>query len=141
MKTTENKLLGYSEYCHEFIKDHIEGYEDQQVYACDLGMTITEGINIDGTATYSTYEAKRYLKEWWDEASDYFEYEKLNFGQNLHNPFERPEAFHVCMIIEGVRSLLSQSKYIDKHWNEEITLTEKVIKKILKQIEGKEVEL
>ena len=131
----------YTDYCKDFIKDHIENYEGQMVYACELGDSITEGINVDGSATCSTYEAKEYLKEWWDEAGEYFQYEKMNFGENLHNPFENPEAFHVCMIIQGVRSLLSQSSIIDKSWNDKIKLTKGKIKKILAEIENCEVEL
>ena len=93
-------LESLTEYCKEFIKDHIDGYTDQMVYGADLGYTITEGINADGSCTYSTYKAKQYLKEWWDDAADYFQYEKDNFGEN-NNPFENPEAFMVCMVIEG----------------------------------------
>lgn len=84
-------LEQFTQYCKEFIKDHIDGYTDQMVYGADLGYTITEGINADGSCTYSTYMAKQYLKEWWDDAADYFEYEKDNFGEN-HNPFKNPEA-------------------------------------------------
>lgn len=136
----ETKRQSYTEYCKEFIKDNIYGFKGRDIYACDLGLELTQCINIDGTATYSTYEAKEYLKEWWDEASDYFQYEKDNFGGNTHNPFERPEAFHVCMIIEGVNSLLRQTGVIDKNWNELMTLTGKKIKKILKEIQDKRIE-
>ena len=59
----------------------------------------------------------------------------------MHNPFESPEAYHVCMIIEGVNSLLSQVSYIDKKWNDKIELTEKRIKKIIKEVENLEISL
>ncbi len=119
-------LESLTEYCKEFIKDHIDGYTGQMVYGCDLGYKITDGINADGSCTYSTYMAKQYLKEWWDDAADYFEYEKDNFGEN-HNPFENPEAFMVCMVIEGVNQLLSG--YFDARcdmWNESFELTQDI---------------
>ena len=134
-------LLSYSDYCKEFIKDNLCNYEGSNVYMCDLGSELTQGINIDGSATYSTYKAKQYLREWWDDCADYFQYEKDNFGQNLHNPFERPEAFHVCMIIEGVRSILSQCSVINDNWNEEMELTTELIESILEEIKDKEVSL
>ena len=136
----ETKLETLTDYCKNFIADNLENYSNQSIYGCDLGYTITEGINIDGSCTYSTYKAKEYLKFWWDEASDYFQYEKDNFGENLHNPFERPEAFMVCMVIQGVNSLLSQVSFIDKNWNNKIELTEKNIKKIIREIKDFEVE-
>ena len=136
----ETKLETLTDYCKNFITDHLENYFEQSIYGCDLGSTITEGINVNGSCTYSTYKAKEYIKFWWDEASDYFQYEKDNFGENLHNPFERPEAFMVCMVIEGVNSLLSKSKFIDDNWNNDIKLTEKNIKKIIREIKDLEVE-
>ena len=136
----ETKLETLTDYCKDFIISNIDGYSDQSIYGCDLGYTITEGINADGSCTYSTYKAKEYIKFWWDEASDYFQYEKDNFGENLHNPFESPEAFMVCMVIQGVNSLLSQISFIDKNWNNEIELTEKNIKKIIREIKDLKVE-
>ena len=134
------KLETLTDYCKDFIINNIDDYSDQSIYGCDLGYTITEGINIDGTCTYSTYEAKEYIKFWWDEAAGYFQYEKDNFGENLHNPFENPEAFMVCMVIQGVNSLLSQISFINKNWNNEIKLTDKNIKKIIREIKDLEVE-
>ena len=125
----ETNLETLTDYCKNFIADHLENYYNQSIYGCDLGYTITEGINVDGSCTYSTYKAKEYIKFWWDEAADYFQYEKDSFGENLHNPFENPESYMVCMVIEGVNSLLSQSSFIDDNWNNEIELTEKNIKK------------
>lgn len=136
----ETKLKTLTGYCKEFIVDHLPDYLGTDVYGCDLGYKITDGINADGSCTYSTYKAKEYLKFWWDDAADYFQYEKDNFGENLHNPFESPEAYMVCMVIEGVNSLLSKSKFIDKNWNNNIELTDKNINKIIREIKDFQVE-
>lgn len=126
----------YTEYCKNFIAEHLSSYEGQRVYMCDLAMTITEEINVDGSATYSTYEAKEYIKAWFDEAGEVYEYQKANYGECLHNPFEEPEAFHVCMIIEGVSCLLNQCDTVNgDNWNEEIELTEEIIAAILEELE------
>jgi len=135
------KRLSYSDYCKNFIIDHLENFEGNKVYSCDLGSELTQGINVNGSATYSTYEAKEYLREWWDEAGEYWEYEKDNFGENIHNPFDAPEAYMACMIIEGVRSILAQVELIDKKWNDEITLTKKNIKTILSAVNDLEVNI
>lgn len=140
MTTQETELQDYNDYCRDFINENLENFEGQTVHACDLGIELTQEININGSATYSTYLAKEYLKHWWDDAADYFQYEKDNFGENSHNPFENPEAYHVCMIIEGVRSILSQCPFINKKWNEQFELTPKRIKKILKEVKNLNVE-
>ena len=115
---------------------------DRRVYACDLGYELTQEINVNGTATFSTHAAKEYIRFWWDEAGDVIEYQKFNYGEILHNPFEEPEAFHVCMIIEGVNTLLSKCKTIDENWNDKIVLDRKTINKIIREIRAqKEIEL
>lgn len=122
-------------YCKQYIYDHIDDYRGQKVYPCDLGFTLTEGPNCDGTLTFSTAEAKDYLREWWDEASDYYEYERDNFGTGGHNPFENPEAYMVCMVIEGVRALIDQAfMVLDIDYNEMVELTGDLIEQITEKV-------
>lgn len=122
-------------YCKQYIYDHIDDYRGQKVYPCDLGFTLTEGPNMDGTLTFSTAEAKDYLREWWDEASDYYEYERDNFGTGGHNPFENPEAYMVCMVIEGVRALIDQAfMVLDIDYNEMVELTGDLIEQITEKV-------
>lgn len=126
-------MENFFEYCKDFIVDHLPDYEGQDVYACDLGMTITEGINTNGTATYSRQKAKEYIQEWWADAAEYSDYEKMNFGERS-NPFENPEVFMVRMVIEGCCSILSKCPFIDENWNDEIEFTEKNIQTIIEQV-------
>ena len=132
MENTEIK--NFKEFCKETILDNIDNFEGQTVYACDLGNDLTQGMNCDGSFTYSRALALDYLKEWWDDAADYWNYEKDNFGENLHNPFDNPEAYTVCMVIEGVNGLMSQLQFIDKHWNDKITVSKRNINTIKKQL-------
>lgn len=138
-KKEEEKYESLTEYCRNWIKDHICDYIGQEEYACDLGYKLTEGPNCDGSCTYSTYKAKMYLKEWWEDAADYWQYEKDNFGENSHNPFENPEAYMVCMLIEGVNCLINQVKCIDEQWNDCIEITDELVAKIVAEIDQYEV--
>ena len=134
----------YVNYCKAHAIQELEEMKgcDRSVHACDLGYELTQEINCNGTATFSTRAAKEYIRFWWDEAGDVIEYQKFNYGEILHNPFEEPEAFHVCMIIEGVNTLLSKCKTIDENWNDEIVLDRKTINKIIREIRAqKEIEL
>lgn len=129
-------MESYIEYCKAHIIDHLENMKgwDNEEYGADLGSKLTEGINIDGSATCSTYEAKEYIKAWYDEAGEVYEYQKDNYGEVLHNPFEEPEAFHVCMVIEGVNNILAQCKTVEAHWNDQIKLTNTMINRIIKEV-------
>lgn len=125
-------------YCKDYVAEHIDGYEGQRVYLSELGWTITEGPNADGTLTFSTAKAMDYLAEWRWEAADYWQYEKDNFGDNLHNPFDNPEAYMVCMVIEGVRALIDGAIWklgLDDEWDDEVELTADLIEKIKGAVE------
>ena len=125
-------------YCKHYIYDHIDDCRGQNVYPCDLGFTLTEYPNCDGTLTYSREAAKDYIREWWDEADDYFNYEKDNFGGAVLNPFENPEAYMVCMVIEGVRALIDDAVDtlgMNDQWNDEVELTADLIEKIKGAVE------
>lgn len=135
-----NALESFLTYCKEYIKEHIDGYVGSVVYASELGWKLTEGPNTDGSLTYNRYDAMEYLKEWWWEADDYFDYEKSEFGaESIHNPFENPEAYMVSMVIEGVNSLINQCSAIEENWNEKIELTQEIAEQICQEIEELEI--
>lgn len=122
----------FIDYCKNYVLENIDKYEGQEVYLCDLGFTLTEYPNCNGTLTYSREEAKNYIREWWDEADDYFQYEKGNFG-TPRNPFENPEAYMVCMVVEGVLALIDDAVDtlgMNDQWNDEVELTADLIEKI-----------
>ena len=125
----------YVDYVKNFIKDNLPNLENETKYACDLGYYITECINVKGYATYNKQEAMQYIKEWFDEAAEVYEYEMENFGKVYHNPFKDPKAWMVCMIIEGVNAILCRCNVLEKCWNEEIVLTVDVIDSILAEVE------
>lgn len=123
-------------YCKDYIIDNLPEHEGRLVYPGDLGYYLTEGPNADGTLTYSSYEAKEYLREWWDEADDYYEYERNNFGTGGHNPFANPEAYMTCMVIEGVNALISQAfdRIEGVDWNKNVELTADLIEQITEEV-------
>ena len=131
----EKEIKPFIPFCKEYLKEQLDEYEGQTRYACDLGYILTEGINADGSFTYSRALAKDYLKEWWDEADEYWNFEQENFGEHIHSPFGNPEAYTVCMVIEGVNGLLSKCELIDSNWNDEIELTEENIALLKEQVD------
>jgi hypothetical protein len=128
-------MENFIEYCKDYILSTIEDFEGHNCYGSELGMTLTEEPNCNGTLTFSRSEAKNYLREWWDECGGYWDYEKDNFGENIHNPFDNPEAYMVCMVIEGVNAILANEPHIEESWNDELELTEEVIEGIKKYVE------
>lgn len=122
-------------YCKNFILENIDEYEGSDVYLCDLGLKMTEGMNADGSFSYSRKEGEKYLVEWIGEAKEFSDYEVFAFGERS-NPFENVELFLVRMVIEGVRSILAKCPTIDQNWNDCIELTAEVIQNIKDEVEA-----
>lgn len=127
-------MMGYTEYCKDYIEDRLEEMEGMSSYGCDLASEICQGILADGSATYSRQKAWDYLDEWRGEAGEFYDHYASEIG-TPPNPFDDTEAFHVAMILEGCQAILSQCDIVDEIWNDKILLDETTIKEIISQVE------
>lgn len=126
MKTLKNYIIDETIY-------NLKEREGETVYACDLAYTVFESANVDGSYTYSTYKATQWVKKYFDSLGEIVDELKSN-GIDAPNPFDEPEKFQVCILLEGAQYLLSQCETIDENWNDEIELTPKIIRKICKEL-------
>ena len=130
----QNEIMAFVPFCKQFIEEHIDKYEGQSHCGYDIAGCLTEEMNVNGSFTYSREKAKDYIKEWWDDAAEYSDYEEMNWGKRESNPFSDPEVFTVRMVIEGVFGIMAQLPIIDKNWNDKIELTPRKIRTIKKQL-------
>lgn len=130
-------ILSYVDYCKELIRDEIENFEGDTYYACDLGRELTMNGNMNGTFTFSTYEARQILKSWWDDLHGVNRriYDELGYDHDDVDVFDTPEKYHVFAVIEGVDSIMSALDIIQENWDEKIELTRDVIDTILDQLD------
>ncbi len=128
-------MESYFDYCKRHLLELLDAYIGTSHYACDLGYCLCEEENANGTLTFSRNRAMKYLQAWWFDCGDYWEFEKDNFGEHPHNPFDNPEAFMVCMVIHGVDNILSQCRPINEAWNDTITLSDEFVAELKKEIE------
>lgn len=117
----------------EKLIEELENYKDVEVYACDLAYTLLEEYNIDGTITYSTYDAKEWIKNNFNDLGEIVEEIQAN-GLEVPNVFDRPEAFMVTIYLEVASYLMAQCKFIDEHWDDTIILNDVNISTITKQL-------
>ena len=126
-------MKDFINYCKDYIYEHLPEHEGEKVWLDELGYELTEGPNCDGSLTMNRVLAADYLREWWYDAADYFDYERDNFGTN-HNPFENPEGYMVCMVIEGVRSLIDAATPAVEYDQDEVEVTKELIDSIVKSV-------
>ncbi|MFM2203700.1 MAG: hypothetical protein RLZZ605_664 [Bacteroidota bacterium] len=119
--------------------DKLNDYQGGTYYACDLSSTLFEGENANGSVLCSTYQTKEFIKANFDLFGDLVEYCQDNMDMAL-NPFSEPEKAHVILLLEASSAILSKCPLIDKNWNNEIELTPKVIKTLIKQINALDID-
>lgn len=58
------------EFVLEVLTDKLDEYEGTSSYGCDLAYDLLQQYNVDGTYTYSTYKAKQWVWEHFDELAE-----------------------------------------------------------------------
>lgn len=111
--------------------------EKRKVYLCDLEYELWESERINGSITYSAYEAKEWIKSYFDDIGPIWEEIQFNYDKSFlqdFNMFEKPENFMVLIVCEYSNYLLNQCQYIIDNWNEEKVLENNIIDKIINSL-------
>lgn len=128
----------FTQYCKDMIINDLPDYDGYDTYGCDLAYLIMEAYLADGSLTYSTQEALSYIKEWWYDCEEFYDYAKMSFGSDYVieelNVFDNPEKFMLMMVSEGIGYLLGKVSVISDNWNDSIELTEDIINTIIEEI-------
>lgn len=127
----------YETKCKQHIIDSLPDYEGQDVYFSDLGMTLTEGENANGSWYCNTYKAEQDLDSFGrDVVADFIKEYENEFGTKpQHDAYTQPELFHCLMMIIGVEKMLNETKTMQDLWNEKGKLTKKIINSIIEDLE------
>lgn len=121
------------EFVIDVLKDKLDEYEGNSTYGADLAFYLLQQYNVDGSYTYSTYEAKQWVQEHFDELGEIVE-EMTEEGLAPCNVFDNPEAFQVQIMLYVAGQLLGQCDTVNAFWNEEQELTEEIIAKIKEEL-------
>ncbi len=113
--------------------EELENYRDTEHYACELAYDLLEGYNIDGTITYSTQEAKQWIKNNFDDLGEIVAEREEN-GYSTPNLFDNPELFMVVIYLEVANYVMDKCKFINDNWDGTFTLNDKNIYTITKQL-------
>ena len=98
--------------------DKLEGMEGRDGNVSDLAFTLFEGENIDGSMTYSTYKAEKWIAEHFHDLAEVVEDMEVDWGITL-NPFSAPENFMVQVVLFLAEQLVYTSDYLRRGRDEE----------------------
>lgn len=110
--------------------DRLEDWEDMEVCLSELSWNLFEGENCNGSYWCSYYQAQEWVKEYFDDLGDVVEEMTSDWGSAPDNVFSQTESFQVQVVLYLADRLLSKSQYIQDNWNEDVVLTEEIIKQI-----------
>lgn len=121
------------EFVADVLMDKLDEYEGTSFYGPELAHNLLQQYNVDGSYTYSTYEAKQWVQEHFDELGEIVE-EMTEEGLAPCNVFDNPEAFQVQIMLYVAGQLLRQCDTVNEFWNEEQELTKEIIAKIKEEL-------
>ena len=119
--------------------DEIKG-ENRLVYMCELDYELWQGERVDGTITYSNYEAVEWIKKYFYDIGEVWEELQFEFDKEFlskFNPFDNSEEFMLLIVCEASGRILASCPYISNNWDNEIELNNYrigIIKKQLKEL-------
>lgn len=121
------------EFVADVLMDNLDEYEGNSTYGADLAFYLLQQYNVDGSYTYSTYEAKQWVQEHFDELGEIVE-EIAEEEIPICNVFDNPEGFQVRIMLHVAEQLLGQCETVIEVWNDEFILEADVIKKIKEEL-------
>ena len=121
------------EFVADVLMDKLDEYEGTSSYGADLAFHLLERYNVDGSYTYSTYEAKQWVQEHFDGLADIVN-DMTEEGIPPCNVFKNVEGFMVCVMLYIAGELLGQCDTVNEFWNEEQELTEEIVGKIKEEL-------
>ena len=137
--------MDFLEMIKQEVKERLPNYEGRMYYPCDLGFTLTESENCNGSWYCSAYKAKEDLKKYFDDMGEYQSWYRMNFGEpdwfeSEPDDFRHSEeCFHCRMMITAVdncfNAAFNEAFGNDNTWNEKILVDEEFIKKINEGLE------
>jgi len=121
------------EFVADVLMDNLDEYEGNSTYGADLAFYLLQQYNVDGSYTYSAYEAKQWVQEHFDELADIVN-DMTEEGLAPCNVFDNPECFMVQIMLYVAGGLLGQCDTVNEVWNEEFILEADIIKKIKEEL-------
>ena len=119
----------------EMLKDSLEDYEDTEVYTSDIGYTLLETINMNGTVEFNRKDTYEKFQAYADEYSSGWNTMEENWGGVDFNPFDQPEKADAAIYLETASTILNMLPSLTDFDTQEIVLDKGMIDKLKKELD------
>lgn len=115
--------------------------EDKSINTSDLGITLFQYDFMDGGYFLNDFQAVAWQKEYIDDLGEIIEKFKSQFDRETLNKiltdfFHYPDMFVLMTVSEIASYLLAECKTVRENWDNEITLSSKMIKALIRELNG-----
>lgn len=121
------------EFMVDVLMDKLDEYEGNSMTGGDMSYELLSQYNCDGSYTYSTYEAKEWIKMHFDELGEIVD-NMTEEGFSPVNVFNNPEGFMVQIMLYVASDMLGQCDTVNEVWNDEFILDAETITKIKEEL-------
>lgn len=130
----ENNIMNFM---IDVLTDRLDDFESNLIYGADMGYSLLDYENSNGTYTFNAQEALEWINKYFSDICEVVADIEFNMGaESVPNPFLEPEKFMVICMLEVANRLCSNCAYIDENWNNEIELMTENIQIIKEQLEA-----
>lgn len=116
--------------------EELENHKDTEHYVCDLVEDLLEGHNTDGTITYSTYAAKKWIQNNLEDLGEIVK--KIHTDElEVPNIFDNPVEFMTIIYTEVAYEVMWQIDFMNDNWSGTCVLNDvniSIIKRQLKEL-------
>lgn len=129
------------------VKDRIRNYIGTYHYPCDYGFLLTESENCNGSWFCSRYEAREFIKKFFEDFEEYQGWYHCNFGEpewfeaepdDYHHDVESVQCRMMIEAVEQCFNAAFNKAFNDDEediWNTKIEITEEFCNKIENALE------
>lgn len=114
--------------------EEIKGQNEEE-YGCEISSLLMIE-DFGNECIIDNYNDIQWIGDNFSDLGEIVEEIKFQLGSdNIPNVFDESEKFRLLVYSEVASYLLSECKYIDENWNDNIVLTDEAIEIIQKQLE------
>lgn len=117
------------------IISRLEDMTGEEKYLCDIGFSLTESENVNGSWYCSSYKAKEEIFQYWEEFGVIAEYMNSEWECNT-NPMLESEKFHCQAMICLYEQAFNHAVCDFEEWNEQVTIDDDFIQRVKDALEN-----
>lgn len=123
----------FDEYVKEYLSLQLDRAEGLKLYICDMGIELYR-LGRAELPQDEKLASEMIFNRFPEDSGEFMDYALQNCEQAGLNPFKRPVAMFILMVEEACDRIMASLPYVQKFRDDEVTLSDKDIEAIKKEL-------